>query len=531
MKKLICLLLAALLLVGCGGEGESAASTKPAVPTAVLADGTALTLAPWQEAGLPTEGAWYLTADVELTEPLTVTGQLQLHLNGHTVTGAADVNFGNLITVRKGGSLWIFEEAGGAGTVLSPRSISAKPFIKHVILAEGTVNLVGGTVDASPVNVEDVTNGAGVYVPEGGLLNIMGATVIGGTVWCQSLQPTAPAVEIEDPTATTPPDQADPSLTEPTEGTEPAVSTEPTEPEEPEILELLGKGGAVYIAAGGKCVLSDGLVTTGSAGLGGNFYVEQGALLEQTGGSIESGEALFSGGNLYIAGTVKVSAGEIALGTSFNHGGNITLEGTLEMTGGTIREGRCGESGKRGANLLVNGLEAVVNISNAQILDGDGTGKENFGGNISVIGQCAREFSITDTTISGGRGHRGGNVYFGTLAKNVNPENLDFYMKNVTISDGLCSYKGDNICMDSDLKGVYVNLVMDNCTIIEENEAGESISLGAGAAVDTWATIIMNGGALEGGNVSLYKDAFFTANGTRLDEQSVGGPGNVEINP
>ena len=93
--------------------------------------------------------------------------------------------------------------------------------------------------------------------------------------------------------------------------------------------------------------------------------------------------------------------------------------GTLEMTGGTIREGRCdagGLTGKRGGNILVNGVNAVVNIANAQILDGNGQGKENFGGSICVMGQCAKEFSIVDTQIIGGFGHRGGVLYFGTLA-------------------------------------------------------------------------------------------------------------------
>ena len=347
-----------------------------------------------------------------------------------------------------------------------------------------------------------------------------------------------PVVTEPQQTPETEPDAPQESEEVPAETEETEEGEEQTQEEELQPAELLGKGGSVYLEKGSVCNISGGTVCGGVAGLGGNIYVDGDetdvGVLNISGGTVSGGEAMFHGGNIYVLGTVNMSAGEIAQGQAYSNGGNIYLEGTLEMTGGVLREGRCDYnslSGKRGGNLLVNGLYAVVHIANAEILDGDGHGSENFGGNICVMGQCAREFTITDTVISGGQGHRGGNVYFGTLAKDVDPENLDYYMKNVTISGGTCSYRGANLCMDSDLKGVYVELVMDNCVISLEDTSRETISLGAGAAADTWARLTMNGGAIEGGNITLYGDATLTANGTKLSTENYGGLGEMIINP
>ena len=59
-------------------------------------------------------------------------------------------------------------------------------------------------------------------------------------------------------------------------------------------------------------------------------------------------------------------------------------------------------SGQEFDYVLSGKLKVQVNIANARILDGNGQGKENFGGSICVMGQCAKEFSIVDTEIIGG---------------------------------------------------------------------------------------------------------------------------------
>ena len=536
MKKVISVLLVLLLLCGCGAPAvETTAEPTVGAVTATVG-GAEVTFEAWEQDGLPESGDYYLTADVELTQPVTVGGQLRLHLNGHTLKGAEETYFGYLFTVPAGGELALCESEDGAGTVVSPRAFSACPYVKSMFLVEGTLTIAGAAVDGSAISLENVANGACFCVGDGGILNMEGGTVTGGTTICYSLDPSK-NVPVDVTPADTPTESTEP--TEATEATEPAATeaTESTEPTEPEDMELFGKGGIVYVAPGGTFNMLGGTLQDGSAGLGGNVYLEEGekpAIMNMSGGSILSGETIFHGGNIYNGGVLKISGGEIAQGEAYNNGGNIVVVGTLEMTGGTIREGRCdagGLSGKRGGNILVNGVNAVVNIANAKILDGNGQGKENFGGSICVMGQCAKEFSIVDTEIIGGFGHRGGVLYFGTLAKDVSPDNLDFYMKNCTVSGGTCSYRGDNLCMDSDLKGVYVNLTMDNCHIISEGAARETISLGAGAAADTWATLTMNGGSIEGGSVNLYVDSILTANGTKLTMEPDSTNGQFIYNP
>ena len=536
MKKLVCILLVLLLLSGCGAPAQETTAEPTVGAVTATVGGAQVEFQPWEQDGLPESGDYYLTKDVELTEAVTVAGQLRLHLNGHTLKGAEETYFGYLFTIPAGGELALCESEGGAGTVVSPRAFSACPYVKSMFLVEGTLTIAGAAVDGSAISLENVANGACFCVGDGGILNMEGGTVTGGTTICYSLDPSK-NVPVDVTPADTPTESTEP--TEATEATEPAATeaTESTEPTEPEDLELFGKGGIVYVAPGGTFNMLGGTLQDGSAGLGGNVYLEEGekpATMNMSGGSILSGETIFHGGNIYNGGVLKISGGEIAQGEAYNNGGNIVVVGTLEMTGGTIREGRCdagGLTGKRGGNILVNGVNAVVNIANAQILDGNGQGKENFGGSICVMGQCAKEFSIVDTQIIGGFGHRGGVLYFGTLAKDVSPDNLDFYMKNCTVSGGTCSYKGDNLCMDSDLKGVYVNLTMDNCHIISEGAARETLSLGAGAAATTWATLTMNGGSIEGGSVNLYVDSILTANGTKLTMEPDSTNGQFIYNP
>lgn len=536
MKKLICVILVMLLLAACGAQPAAdtqATTTQPASGVvSAQVDGQELVFEPWEQEGLPQSGAYYLTRDVVLEGCVEVTGQLMLHLNGHTVSGAEGIRYGAMFHVAADGELGLFEAAEGLGTVVSPRSFTAMPYVLNMFSVEGTLGIYGGTMDSSAVSLENIANGTVFNVKEGGVVNMYSGMVLGGSTICYSL----------DPEKNNVPD----TLGEPTEGTEPVETqpdeTAPTETQpldgvvEEEVIqkELFGKGGTAYLAPGAQFNLYGGEIAGGIGGLGGNFYVELGATLYVGDATISDGEAMFHGGNIYNDGTVKMEGGQLLRGIAYNNGGNIFMTGTLEVNGGAICEGRCdasGLSGKRGANILVNGLDAVVNIANCEILDGDGHGSENFGGNISVIGQCAKEFSLTDCTITGGQAHRGGNLYFGTLAKDVSPDNLDFYMKNCTISGGTCSYRGANMCMDSDLEDVYVNLVMDDCHFLMDEVTRESISLGAGSWIDSWVTLTMNGGSIEGGSINLYGDSTLTANGTEMTMDTHGGQGTLVKNP
>ena len=81
MRKWLCVpMILALLLAGCGAQGGAVETTAEPTVGAVTATlgGAEVTFEPWEQAGLPESGDYYLTADVELTERVTVAGQLRL---------------------------------------------------------------------------------------------------------------------------------------------------------------------------------------------------------------------------------------------------------------------------------------------------------------------------------------------------------------------------------------------------------------------------------------------------------------------
>lgn len=535
MRKLVCVLLTVLLLCGCGAPAaETVQETEDGLR--LLVQEQEVKFEPWEQEGLPAEGSYYLTKDVVLEAPVTIQGTLKLHLNGHTVSGVEGNVYGSVINVASGGELVLCDAEGGVGRLVCPRSFSANVTVSSFIRVAGTMTMAGGTVDAANISLEDVANGAGFCVENGGVLNVTGGTVIGGTTWCSGL--TAP-IPPEDPAETVPgetqPEETQPAETQPAETAPAETVPQETQPVEEIPYEPLGKGGSIYVAEGGSCHISGGEIRDGSAGLGGNLYGEQGGTITITGGVIADGEAVFHGGNVYMKGLLEMSGGQLLRGNSYSNGGNLFLVGRLEMTGGEIAEGVCDPNsmgGKRGGNICVNGEEAVVHISNAVIRDGTATGGEGFGGNISVIGWCAREFEIRDTTISGGMGHRAGNLYIGTLKKGIPEENLDNKLVNVQLLDGVSSYKGSNICVDSDLQDVTIVLDMENCDLIDSsNSTRDNLAIGAGAADITWCQVTMVGGSIQGGTLTIYGSGTLTTYGTKLDQETTGYSGELIVDP
>lgn len=524
MKKLVCLLLALLLLCGCGATPADKREEKDN-SLRVQIDGQEVKFAPWEQTGLPLEGSYYLTQDVVLEETFTISGSLKLHLNGHTVSGKEGVNFGNVIDVAAGGEFVLCDGTDGGGKLASPRSFTANLTVTSFIRVAGTMTLAGGTVDAVNISLEDTANGAALYVDEGGVLDVIGGTVIGGTTWCSALTPPLPETPAETQPTETQPAETQPVETQPVE----------TQPEEEVPFEILGKGGSIYVAAGGCCNISGGEIREGSAGLGGNLFVEPEGKITMTGGTVADGEAVFNGGNVYIGGTMEITGGSFLRGGSYSHGGNFFVEGTLEMTGGEMIDGVCdvnSVANKKGGNICVNGEEARVHIANATIKGGSAAGGEGFGGNVSVIGYGAKEFLIEDTTISDGIGHRAGNLYIGTIKKDISSENLDYKLVNVVLQDGNSSYRGSNICIDSDVRDVYIVLDMENCDLIDSNNsARDNLAVGAGAADETWCTVTMTGGSIQGGTLTIYGLATLTTYGTKLDQTEHAFSGELIVNP
>lgn len=532
MKKLICVILAMLLLTACGAPAVETAGTTTEANGVQQAEigGETVSFEAWEQAGIPTSGDYYLTQDVVLEAPVQVGGELRLHLNGHNVTVANGAVVGSLFMIPAGSSMTLYDtplpddfeieidmdeeelpdvEIPG-GSITSNRSFSGNVTVSSMFMVGGKLNIAGGHVDGTMINLEERANGAVVYVQDGGELEVSGGIITGGTTWSFKLP--------------------EPVVTETADG---EVVTEVEEP------DVFGLGGSIFVDKGGTCTVSGGIIWKGSAACGGNIYVagdENGSgKLNVVGGLILAGEATRYGGNICVDGEMEMSDGLVDAGRSYGHGGNIYLSNKLVMTGGTLSRGACDVNGvqnKRGGNLAVNGLYASVKITNSQILDGTASCKETHGGNVAAFGYGAAEFEIGEgTVISGGKGHRGGNVYVGHLNKDVPAENIDYTFTKVTLSGGSTTYRGANICTDTKNNDRRILVTFNECDASVEEPSEVSIAAGAGAPAVARVDFVINGGNWTGGGFSIFEYCTVTCNGVNLEDCDAGGTGTYTVNP
>lgn len=527
MRKVICICLAMLLLTACGAPAGSTESTEPAWDGLYRAEigGEQVVFAAWEQDGVPTSGDYYLTQDVVLEASVQVSGDLKLHLNGHNITAANGVSMGSLFVIPASSSMTVYddplpedfsleydlEEYETAdvdipgGSITSSRSMNAKETVSTMFAVEGKLHVAGGHIDASSIDLEDRTNGVVAYVHDGGQMEISGGVITGGSTWSFK--------------------------------TEDDAQAETGETEQP--AAVYGLGGAVYVDKGGACTVSGGYVWRGNAARGGNFYVagdeNRVGKLTITGGVILAGEATEVGGNICVDGELEMSGGLVDAGQSCGHGGNIYLTNKLIMTGGTLSRGACdinSVQAKRGGNLAVNGLYAAVKITGANIVDGTASCKETHGGNVAVFGYGAAEFEIGEgTVISGGKGHRGGNVYIGHFNGDVPAENMDYTFYRVTFSGGTTTYRGANLCVDTKNSDRRILVTLNDCNADVENAAEMSIAVGAGSPVISQCDVVINGGSWSGGGFNIYQDCTLTCNGVDLENCTAGGPGSYFENP
>lgn len=503
MKKLICIILAVLLLTACGAEE----GTKNEKPSAQIR-GKEIVYEKWEDEGLPTKGSYILTKDVKLSAAVTLTGDLDLHLDGHKISAKSGAVLGNMFVIPAGCTMTVYDVPGGAdivreydfekpdakldmpaGTIASSDCYVGNVTVSSMFRVEGELVLAGGHIDASPIVLEDVANGLAVYVVSGGKLEVAGGVITGGTAW---------------------------SFVEPEEGQE----------------RPYGYGGAVYVEKGAECLVSGGTVWKGSAYRGGNIYVagdEEGAgKLKVTGGALVGGEATERGGNAHVAGVMEMSDGILYCGTSYKHGGNLSLSGQLEMTGGVMEDGITDVNtlgNGYGGNIMVNGQHAKLHITDAELTGGQAPCKESHGGNIAVVGNGAESFLVENTEIYGGVGHRGGNVYIGSLNKGVSLDNLDYTFTNVDMNGGLTSYRGANLCADSKNAEKTIQVTFNDCTLCVEDNTELNLAVGAGAADYSYVNIIINGGKLIEGDVHLYGTTTLVTNGVTFEDSEVSGTG------
>ena len=331
-------------------------------------------------------GYYYLTKDVTLTKTWTCNYNVNLCLNGHSITADKDIdiitvaqnktftltdcnssNGSKKFTKNSSTGLWELDSSGdiavNGGAIFHQKSKSGGCGVN--VSKGGTFTMYGGTIcggsnwSGGGVTVStggtfnmyggkiagNAANGGGVYV--GGTFNMSGGTICGNTAKTSSSSSSN---------------------------------------------SKSSSGGGVYVAKNGKFTMSGSAAITDNTGnYGGGVYVNEGTFTME-GGTI-SGNKTYpnSGGGVYLysgvanaKSTFTMTGGTISNNTANNYGGGVFVEATTDtskhasstfnMTGGTI----CGNNAAAGGGVAtMNG--GTFNMSGSTDISKN-TASQNGGG-------------------------------------------------------------------------------------------------------------------------------------------------------
>jgi len=178
-----------------------------------------------------------------------------------------------------------------------------------------------------------------------------------------------------------------------------------------------GSGGGINME-GGTVLMSGGSITENKSNNGGGVNVSDGSFTMEEGGEISGNTARNNGGGVWIGGVTSnrgsfiMTSGEISSNTAENNGGGV-------WSGGGIVEMR---DGKIAGNRAVNGGGIYVGIQGDQttfhMVDGEISGNiaTNDGGGVCVVGvDYLTSFSMVNGEIAGNNANsRGGGVFVGS---------------------------------------------------------------------------------------------------------------------
>ena len=265
-----------------------------------------------------------LTANVTLTEQITVTGNLLLDLNGYSLSAAKNDRCFNVV----GGTLIVYDGSAAQTGALIGGDVSSLAATDNAyaggtirITSGGTLNYYSGTVKGGYA-----AQGGNIWSAKGTTMNIFGGVITGGY-----------AVAVDGST---------------------------------------GRGGNLYVQGtvdiGGTARILNGYAQygTGNSGRGGNIFAHNRDTLVTIGSNaiVAGGYAGYRGGNIlvnyYATLTVRENA-EIYGGTARKYANNLdVMTSTLNMEGGTIYGSPAGGAK---ANVLVYSTSSVFNITGGKI--------------------------------------------------------------------------------------------------------------------------------------------------------------------
>ena len=283
---------------------------------------------------LPAEGTWCLTTDVEVTKQTSITGQLTLCLNGHSIKTTTRVFHGSTgakIAITDCGKTGVMTGATNSAILFAADSKDTQLDLWNgsftdcylagggaavVIQGETIFNMYGGSFENNWVesklkldaNGEPILengsyaaykcNGGALFTGAGTTFNLYGGTFTGNK---------ATHIEYTNPGATS-------------------------------VTKAGGQGGALAIY--GTANLYGGKITNNEAFLGGGVFVSgAGGTVNLMGTEISGNKAYSAGGMLAMnKATVNMTSGKISGNTAGLSGGGMYLStnAKLTMTGGSV---------------------------------------------------------------------------------------------------------------------------------------------------------------------------------------------------
>ena len=260
---------------------------------------------------LPTSGTYYLLNDVMLKAEVSISKDLTLCLNGHTVTAAKDVRI--FSTVKDSGATVTITDCGSTGKLTGGVDIANNTGGGAIFIrSSGTLNLFGGTISDN----KSVTAGGAILLAKDTNFNMYGGTITRNGALDEG-QPINGAAVFAMP-------QAKVTIAG-------GIITGNT-----------GKyGGAIYANGGAEVYVTGGTITGNTAARGGGIYTNDNTVLNITGGTISGNIAATEGGGVYGYGSiVTVSGGTVTGNRAGTSGGGLRFgaDSQVVLKGGTVSE-------------------------------------------------------------------------------------------------------------------------------------------------------------------------------------------------
>jgi len=430
---------------------------------------------------LPTSGSYYLTGDVKLSAAASVSGDLNLCLNGFTVTAAEGKR---VFTIAKGNTLNLTDCSAEPGALTGGTQTWGAAVNINV---GATFNLFGGKITGNR-NVATSGGIGAIYVQgAGSVFNMYGGEISGN------------------------------------EGVVGTIHTPSGITGTPMQINLYGG-----IICGNKCVKATTASGGTTGGNGGAVYVSANTLVTIDGGEICHNEAAGNGGGLFVNGkdaVVTMNSGKISGNKAVNGAGMILqTRSKFVFNGGQISENQATSGGggiyasnttefemKGGmfsGNRANNGagffcLRNTVTIDGGQVV---GNEAANRAGGMVFQGATAE---IRNLTVSENSSKEGTAAYIYRASYESGGETV-YVPAKVDIYEGVLITKNRS---QTDCGGI----LLANDDVVVTMHGGEISGNGGnnGAGVMIWkgATFIMKGGKITKHTVKSYGAGVYVSTG------------------